>query len=295
MNFPRCEPRIRNSRRLAALLVLLLAAIPFGAQQQPSLKANARKGPDRKDEVRDRLLSLDLRSKGPPALSADAIVQKMMETSARRSAELRGFRATRSYHLEYHGFLGTREASMRVVSTYTAPDKLDFSIVAENGSKLLLNRVLLKLLDSEREAFLDLSKIELSPANYRFDSQGIDRSSDGHDPCYVLGVIPQKENRFLYRGKVRIDAYDFALSSMEGQPAKSPSFWIKDTQIDSTWAKVGKFWLIQHSRWVSHIRMGGMATLTIEYSDYQITGGAQSQGRGQHPQLPDPSSVTPQR
>jgi hypothetical protein len=295
MNFPRCEPPLRNSRRLAALLALLLAAVPLAGQQQPSLKANARKGPDRKDEVRDRLLLLDLRTKGPPALPADVVVQKMMETSARRSAELRGLRATRSYHLEYHGFLGTREASMRVVSTYRAPDQLDFSIVAENGSKLLLNRVLLKLLDSEREAFRDQSKIELSPANYRFDSQGIERSSDGDDPCYVLGVNPRKENRFLYRGKVWIDAYDFALSSMEGQPAKSPSFWIKDTQIDSTWAKVGKLWLIQHSRSVSHIRMGGMATLTIDYSDYQITGGAQSQGRGQHPQLPDPSSVTPQR
>src|SRR5262249_16916091 len=150
---------------------------------QQSLKANARKGPDRKDEVRDRLLSLELRSKSPPpALPADVVVQKMMETSARRSDELRGFRTTRSYHLEYHGFLGTREASMQVASTYTAPDKLDFSIVSENGSKLLLNRVLLKLLDSERQAFRDQSKIELSPANYRFDSQGIDRSSDDDEP-----------------------------------------------------------------------------------------------------------------
>jgi hypothetical protein len=82
---------------------------------------------------------------------------------------------------------------------------------------------------------------------------------------------------------------------MEGQPAKSPSFWIKDTHIDSTWAKVGEFWLIQHSQSVSHIRMGGLATLTIDYSDYQITEAGRAQGREQTPQLPDPSSVTPQR
>ena len=294
MNFLRCEPPIARARQLPAFLVLLLAAIPFAAQQQ-SIKASARRGSDHGDEARGRLLSLDLRPKGTPALSAEVVVQNMMETSARRSAELRGFRTTRYYHLQYHGFLGTREASMRVVSTYTAPDKLDFSIVSENGSKLLLNRVLLKLLDSEREAFRDQSKIELSLANYKFDSQGIDRSSEGDDPSYVLGVIPREENRFLYRGKVWIDAYDFALSRMEGQPAKSPSFWIKDTQIDSSWAKVDKFWLIQHSRSVSHIRMGGMATLTIDYNDYQITDGPHSQGRGQHPQLPDPSSLTPQR
>src|SRR5215831_11245302 len=145
MNFPRCESRIASSCLLAVLLVLLLAAIPFRAQPQPCSKANARKAPDRKDEVRDCLLSLELRSKGLPALPADVVVQKMTETSAHRSAELRGFRTTRSYHLQYHGFLGTREASMQVVSSYTAPDKLDFSIISENGSKLLLNRVLLKL------------------------------------------------------------------------------------------------------------------------------------------------------
>lgn len=295
MNFLRCEVSRVALLLLVAPLALLLAPIPSHAQQPPNLKPNVRKNADRKNEVRDRLLSLDLRSTGPPALPADIVVQKMMETGARRSAELRGFRTTRSYQLQYHGFLGTRDASMRVISTYTAPDKLDFSVVSETGSKLLLNRVLLKLLDSERDAFRDQSKIELSPANYKFDSEGVDRSSDGNDPSYVLGVVPRKENRFLYRGKVWIDAFDFALSRMEGQPAKTPSFWIKDTQINSTWAKVGKFWLIQHSRSVSHIRMGGLATLTIDYSDYQITDGGQSQGRGQHAQLPDPSSVTPQR
>jgi hypothetical protein len=157
----------------------------------------------------------------------------------------------------------------------------------------LLNRVLLKLLESEREAFRNQSQIELSPANYNFESLGLEQT-DSY-PCYVLSVQPRKENKFLYRGKVWIDANDFALSRMEGQPAKSPSFWIRDTKIDSNWKKVGDFWLIQRSRSVSHIRLGGTATLTIDYSDYQITGVGRAQGYGRTPELPDPSSVTPQR
>jgi hypothetical protein len=265
------------------LLLVLALNSEFEAQRRQSA--------EHKEQVRDRLLSLDVGSK--PALAADIVVNKLMATSSRRSAELRGFRATRTYDLQYHGFLGTREAGMRVIATYTAPDKLDFSVVSQNGSKLLLNRVLLKLLESEREAFRNQSQIELSPANYNFESLGLEQT-DSY-PCYVLSVQPRKENKFLYRGKVWIDANDFALSRMEGQPAKSPSFWIRDTKIDSNWKKVGDFWLIQRSRSVSHIRLGGNATLTIDYSDYQITGVGRAQGYGQTPELPDPSSVTPQR
>jgi hypothetical protein len=283
MNFLRCEQRQVKSCVLYLLLVLALNS---------QFEAQRRRSAEHKDQVRDRLLSLDTGSK-PPALAADIVVNKLMATGARRSEELRGFRATRTYDLQYHGFLGTREAGMRVIATYTAPDRLDFSVVSQNGSKLLLNRVLLKLLDSEREAFRNQSQIELSPANYNFESLGLEEADN--DPCYVLSVQPRKENKFLYRGKVWIDANDFALSRMQGQPAKSPSFWIRDTQIDSNWKKVGDFWLIQHNRSVSHIRMGGTATLTIDYSDYQITGVGRTQGHGQTPELPDPSSVTPQR
>ena len=45
--------------------------------------------------------------------------------------------------------------------------------------------------------------------------------------------------------------------------------------------------------------MGGMATLNIDYTDYQITGvdhrAKPGQDQGQQSVLPDPSSVTPQR
>jgi hypothetical protein len=220
----------------------------------------------------------------------------MVAANARRSAELRGFQGTRSYNLQYHGLLGGRDASMQVLASFTAPDQRNFTIISQSGSKLLLNRVLLKLLDSEKEAFRNQKQVELTPANYDFALVGTERVT-GRNPCYVLSVKPRKDNKFLYHGKIWVDAGDFAVTKMEGQPAKSPSFWIKDTDIESNWAKVGEFWLISHSISTSHIRMGGMATLTIDYSGYKITGidKRASQGADQGPVLPDPSSVTPPR
>jgi len=180
-----------------------------------------------------------------------------------------------------------------VLATYTAPDKHDYTVVSQSGSKLLINRVLLKLLDSEREALRNRSQVELSPANYDFDALGTE-PLQGAGPCYILGVRPRKDNKFLYRGKIWVDAQEFAVVRMEGRPAKSPSFWIKETEIDSNWQKVAGFWFIQHTRSVSHIRLGGTATLTIDYRDYQITAGGSTKGHGQSAQLPDPGSVTPQ-
>jgi hypothetical protein len=238
----------------------------------------------------------DVTAKGAPTLSETAIVQKIMIANARRSAELRGFEGKRWYRLEYHGLFGGRNASMEVLASYIAPDQHNFTVVSQSGSKLLLNRVLLKLLDSEKEAFQNHKQIELSPDNYKFALVGSERIPAG-DTCYVLAVKPRKQNKFLYAGKIWVDTHDFAVVRMEGEPAKAPSFWVRDTQIDSNWEKVGGFWFIAHNHSVSHIRMGGVATLTIDYGDYKVTAvdGRAAKTQAQGPILPDPASVTPQR
>ncbi len=290
MSFRRCEQSGLGYKAAAAVVCALFLAGSSSPGQRPSPR-----NPQPQD-ASTSLLAADMRAKDPPALTAQAIVEKMMAANRRRSAELRGYQAIRSYNLQYRGLLGSRNAEMKVIARYTAPDQRDFSIISQSGSKLLLNRVLLKLLESEKEASRNQKQVELSSANYQFDFLGTDRMPGGA-PCYLLAVKPQHDNKFLYRGKIWVDAHDFAVVRMQGQPAKSPSFWIKDTEINVNWEKVGEFWFIKQNHSVSHIRMGGMADLTIEYADYQITGvdTHRPPNRSESPVLPDPSSVTPQR
>lgn len=294
MNFLRCE-RGGALWPTALLSLLLVSCLSAGQKPRKSASPPSESADRAKNEASgDRLLGMDLRTKEALPLPANEVIEKLMANSAGRSSQLRGYRTTRIYHVQYHGFLGTREATMQVASSFTAPDQHEFSIVSETGSKLLINRVLVKLLDSEREAWKNQAQIEITPSNYDFDSLGIEKQPDG-SAYYVIGVRPRKDSRFLYRGKIWVNTNDFAVTRMEGQPARSPSFWVKDTQIDSTWGKIGSFWLIQHNSSVSHIRMGGTATLTIDYTDYQITGIGRTPGKSQNPALPDPSSVTPSR
>jgi hypothetical protein len=300
MNFLRCNSGEKIRLHVVFFRLVLIAAIAGECFGQTSHSRRVSREPSAK-EISRYLVSrdvdpADVTAQDPLTLSEPAIVQKIMVANARRSAELRGFEGKRWYRLEYHGLFGGRNASMEVLATYTAPDQHNFTVISQSGSKLLLNRVLLKLLDSEKEAFENHKQIELSPDNYKFTLVGTERIPAG-DTCYVLAVTPRKQNKFLYAGKIWVDAHDFAVVRMEGEPAKAPSFWVRDTQIDSHWEKVGSFWFIAHNHSVSHIRMGGVATLNIEYGDYQITSvdkrAAKTQAQG--PVLPDPASVAPQR
>jgi hypothetical protein len=300
MNFLRCDGGQKASPSAVFFRLALIAAIAGECFGQASHSRRVSHEPSAK-EISRYLVSRDIdeanvTAQASPTLSLDAIVERIMNANARRSAELLGFEGKRWYHLEYHGLFGGKNASMEVLATYSAPDQHNFSVTSQSGSKLLLNRVLLKLLDSEKEAFQNHKQVELSPQNYNFTLVGMEKVPPG-DTCYVLKVKPRKENKFLYAGKIWVDAHDFAVVRMEGEPAKAPSFWVRDTQISSNWEKVGNFWFIAHNHSVSHIRMGGVATLNIDYGEYQITrvdrDAARTQAQG--PALPDPASVTPQR
>lgn len=229
--------------------------------------------------------------------TVETIVSKLVAANSRRAEELRGYRSKRLYRLDYHGFLGSHSAQLTVEATYTAPDKKNFKIISQSGSKLLVNRVLLRLLDSEKEAFQqkNRSQMELNPKNYNFSFIQVQPSPDGD--AYILDVQPRRQNKFLYSGKIWVNAKDFAVTRMEGEPATNPSLWTRRTKIEYTWTKIGDFWLPSHNRSVSQVRLGGNAVLTIDYSEYQTTrvnpaGGAHG---GDKSVLPDPDEVTPSR
>ena len=69
---------------------------------------------------------------------------------------------------------------------------------------------------------------------------------------------------------------DFAVTRIEAEPAQNPSFWTKKNEIHHEYKKFQSFWLPTRNESVSYIRLGGRATLTIEYMDYRVTDARQS-------------------
>jgi hypothetical protein len=157
---------------------------------------------------------------------------------------------------------------MEVEVNFDAASGKRFRIVSQSGSKLLCEKVLKKAVDSENEAAQNKEATALTTANYKFELLGSE-SLNGR-PAYILSVAPLKASKFLYRGKIWVDATDFAVAGIEAAPAKSPSFWISRTLIRYTSAKTGDFWLPQQSRSETKILIGGTAVLIIDYGTYQI-------------------------
>jgi outer membrane lipoprotein-sorting protein len=203
-------------------------------------------------------------------LTADQVAKNLEERNEQRAAALHEFSSRRVYRIQYHGFPGDRDAQMVVDVTYRAPNVKQFKIVSESGSTFVLDHIFRKLMESEQEFIEDQNREQnaLTRENYQFTLAGYEVTSAGAE--YVLDISPKKKAKFLYRGKIWVDAKDFAVVRLEAQPMQTPSIWIKKTKIEHRYEDVNGFWLPAADRTQSEIRLGGEANLSIDYQDYKI-------------------------
>jgi hypothetical protein len=194
----------------------------------------------------------------------------MNRNNVLRATALHAYESRRSYHLIYRGFPSNKEAEVEVVAYYAAPESKSFQVISESGSKMIQERVFSKLLEEERAAAHEETQRQtaLTTDNYNFTLLGSRPSPYGG--CYRLEVEPRRSNKYLYRGEICVNAADFAVESIDAEPAKSPSFWIRKTRIEHRYEKIGQFWLPASNQTVTNVRMGGTATLSILYSGYEL-------------------------
>jgi hypothetical protein len=204
----------------------------------------------------------------PPALTAAQIIDQMQRHNQARKDGLKHLLSIRQYQVEYRGFSTVIAANMEVEYNYDAVLGKRFRIVKQSGSKMLCEKVLKRALESEVEASQDNAATGLTPANYRFHLAGTETL--GGRPAYVMDVQPLVASKFLYKGKVWVDAAEFALLKIDAEPAKNPSFWIARTRILQTFAKAGDCWLPERNRSETKVRIGGTAVFTIDYGKYEI-------------------------
>jgi len=203
-------------------------------------------------------------------LSADEVMRRVAQMNEQRANALETYSNIRTYHLECH-CLSHQKADMVVRAEYEAPNKKVFTIVSESGSGTVRSRVFKKLLEAEQESMRkeNQERTAITPENYTFqltDHQKI----DGNE-FYVLEARPLNKNKFLFRGRIWIDAKDFAIAKVEGEPAVNPSWWTVKTDFKRSYQKIGDFWLPESNESETKVRIFGTAVLTIKYGEYQIT------------------------
>jgi len=201
-----------------------------------------------------------------PSLSANEVIAKMFAHDQQRQTAAGGYTGFREYVLDNPGF--DKQARM-VVSVTCGPDGTEyFQVVSEQGWKLANNRVLHRMLESEAKTSRppEFAKVRITSDNYAF--QLITVAPLEGRLAYEIRVIPKRQDAYLFRGRIWVDAEDYALARAEGEPAQNPSFWVRSVHFTQEFRKSGEYWLPWSTTSITEARFFGKTEIDIHYFDY---------------------------
>ena len=203
----------------------------------------------------------------PPSLTAPEILERMVQADNDRAGALAGYSGVRRYRFD--NLKSGKHAELTVRMSRGSDGVKTFEVVAESGSGFVREHILRKMIEAEVESSQkgERKETRIIPENYDFRLVGTE-ASDGRD-SYVLEINPKKPSKFSIRGRIWVDAEDFAIARIEGQPAKNPSFWIRSVQVVQRYGRTDQFWLPALNHSVAQARIFGATEVVIEYSDYK--------------------------
>jgi hypothetical protein len=234
--FPPDGPRLRRTKTASRMLwlpnLILLATLASSSQGTPPTA-----------EVTSPDLSL--------------ILQRLEEIQRQDPAQSRPYEVTR----EYKVFRGYEKQSMSEVTAqinFVPPDSKTYKIIQVRGNSTA-EKMVRELLDRETESAKNKHKSEISRANYDFVF--LRQQNFGIVPEYVLGIFPKRKEKNLLLGQLWVDASTFRIRRIEGVPAKSPSFWLKELHITLQFAELGGKWVPVTFDGIATVRFLGQYTL----------------------------------
>jgi hypothetical protein len=204
---------------------------------------------------------------GSSVPTAETIVARMAQARAENRARLRPYIVTREYKLYGKERQATKSEVVADV-TFVPPDSKKYTIEQINGSglgKMIIGHMLAK----EAEVTKDYGATDISPDNYDF--RFIREEEVSGQRCYVLELLPGRKDKNLLRGNIWVDANTYLLRRTEGQPAKAPSWWVRDVRIALHYGDVGGMWLQTASEATAHVRILGPCTMVSRDVKYKIT------------------------
>ena len=208
----------------------------------------------------------------PPAplpMTVTEVVDHMVRADNERVATLPGYTGMRRYHFDNKKFKKHAEMTVRVTCNETGAKA--FEVLAESGSGFVRSHIIRRMIDAEREASerAEHEQTRILPRNYDFQLLRTE-VTEGH-PAYVLEISPRTKNQFMVRGRIWVDAEDFAIVRIEGSPAQNPSFWIRNIQLVQRYDRIGRFWLPVTNQSRAEARIFGLNEVVIDYFDYRIS------------------------
>jgi len=199
--------------------------------------------------------------------NVETIVARMAQARAENRARLRPYIVTRNYKL-FGKEEGEAKSEVIADVAFVPPDSKEYIIQATNGSGLG-QMIVRRMLANEAEVTKDYALTDISADNYDF--RFIREEEASGQRCYVLELLPRRKDKDLLRGNIWVDANSYLLRRIEGEPAKAPSWWVRDVRVALRYGDVGGMWLQTASEATARVRILGPCTMVSRDVKYKIT------------------------
>jgi hypothetical protein len=144
----------------------------------------------------------------------------------------------------------------------------DYRIQEASGSNRG-QQVIRVVLDHEAAAMSSESQARSALTRNNYDFGYIDETVLDGQPCYRLMLKPKRKEKELISGEVWIDKRSLFVRQIEGEVAKSPSWWLRSVRLKLVFAELEGAWLETSMEAVADVRIVGPHTLSSRIRDYQ--------------------------
>ncbi len=197
----------------------------------------------------------------------NTIVQRMTAAQVAAHNNVKPYEVTREY-LYYQGDVKPQADSNVIAEvTYFPPDSKEFAIRNASGSSRG-QHVVKKVLEHESQMAGQWQQSAIIDDNYKFSLLG-EETLNGRR-CFILGLEPRREAKELLKGRAWVDATDFRIRQVQGEPSKSPSFWIKKLNVTLNFAEIEGMWLQTSVSASADVRFLGKNVLSERDLNYRV-------------------------
>jgi outer membrane lipoprotein-sorting protein len=151
---------------------------------------------------------------------------------------------------------------------FRPPANKNYRIQKSSGSNRG-QQVVRRILDHEVEATSngDRARVALTRNNYDFTYLG-ETILEG-EPTYLLGLKPKRKEKDLISGQAWVDKRSLFVRQIEGEVAKTPSWWLRRVRVKVVLAEIEGTWLQVSMEAVADVRIVGPHTLTSRMLDFR--------------------------
>ncbi|HEY2472059.1 MAG TPA: hypothetical protein VGI45_30010 [Terracidiphilus sp.] len=163
-------------------------------------------------------------------------------------------------------------AEMTVQTVYRRASGKSYTILSQNGSSLMRNEVLGTLLDHEKKMSQpgNLETALVNSSNYEMKLDANPRENFQGRDCLVLDITPRRSSEYLFKGKLWVDAHDFAIVQLKGTASKTAFFLARAAEVSRQYAEIEGLPMATHAEAVSGSALLGQTVVKIDYMGYRI-------------------------